>query len=49
MEFFVGLDVPLLACALCIVAERGKICLERKLQCVVDDIAHSLNDFGFAE
>lgn len=43
MEYFVGLDVSLRSCALCIVDGRGKVCLERDLPCEIDDIARCLN------
>ena len=47
MEYFVGLDVSLRSCALCIVDGRGKVCMERELPCEVDDIAGCLNTFGY--
>ncbi|NDR57928.1 IS110 family transposase [Pseudoruegeria sp. M32A2M] len=46
MEYFVGLDVSLRSCALCVVDGRGKVCLERELPCEVDDIAGCLDTFG---
>ncbi|MEO0551520.1 MAG: IS110 family transposase [Pseudomonadota bacterium] len=46
MEHFVGLDVSLRTCALCVVDGRGKVCLERELSCEVDDIASCLEAFG---
>lgn len=46
MEYFVGLDVSLRSCALCIVDGRGKVCMERELPCEVDEIANCLNAFG---
>lgn len=46
MEYFVGLDVSLRSCALCIVDGRGKACMERELPCEVDEIANCLNTFG---
>ncbi|WP_156461658.1 IS110 family transposase, partial [Aliiruegeria sabulilitoris] len=46
MEYFVGLDVSLRSCALCVVDGRGKVCLERELPCEVDDIAGCLDTVG---
>ncbi|NDR55904.1 IS110 family transposase [Pseudoruegeria sp. M32A2M] len=46
MEYFVGLDVSLRSCALCVVDGRGKVFLERELPCEVDDIAGCLDTFG---
>jgi transposase len=46
MEYFVGLDVSLRSCALCIVDGRGKVHLERELPCEVKDIATCLKMFG---
>ena len=46
MEYFVGLDVSLRSCALCIVDGRGKVCIERDLACEVDEIAGCLHAFG---
>lgn len=46
MEYFVGLDVSLRSCALCIVDGRGKVCMERELPCEVDEIVNCLNAFG---
>ena len=39
MEYFVGLDVSLRSCALCVIDGRGKVFMERELRCEVDDIA----------
>lgn len=41
----VGLDVSLRSCALCIVENRGKVYLERELQCEVEDIGDCLETF----
>ncbi len=46
MEYFVGLDVSLRSCALCIVDNRGKVLLERELPCEVVDIAECLRAFS---
>ena len=46
MEYFVGLDVSLRSCALCILDGRGKVCMERELPCEVDEIVNCLNAFG---
>jgi transposase len=46
MDYFVGLDISLRSCAVCIVDARGKVCLERELPCEVDDIADCLDGFG---
>jgi len=45
MEHFVGLDVSLRSCAMCVVDNRGKIYLERQLPCEVEDIADCLAAF----
>ena len=45
MEYFVGLDVSLRSCALCIVDAKGKVVLERELLCDVGDIAQCMTDF----
>lgn len=45
MEYFVGLDVSLRSCAVCIVDGRGTICLERELACEVEEIVASLKAF----
>jgi transposase len=42
MEYFVGLDVSLWSCALCIVDAKGNVILERELPCDVADIAQCL-------
>ena len=42
MDYFVGLDVSLRSCALCIVDAKGKVVLEREMACEVDDIAACL-------
>lgn len=46
MEFFVGLDVSLRSCALCVVDAQGRVCLERELPCEVGVIASCLDAFG---
>ena len=45
MDYFVGLDVSLRSCAVCIVDSRGAICLERELACEVEEIAGCLKAF----
>lgn len=45
MEYFVGLDVSLRSCALCVVDAKGDIVLERELACDVDEITECLMDF----
>ena len=45
MEYYVGLDVSLWSCALCIVDGKGKVYLERELPCEVLDIAECLQTF----
>ena len=47
MDYFVGLDVSLRSCALCIVDTKGNVILERELACEVDDIAECLSEFEF--
>lgn len=46
MEYYVGLDVSLRSCALCIVDGRGKVCMERELPCEVNGIADCLDTFS---
>ena len=46
MDYFVGLDVSLRSCALCIVDARGTVCMERELPCEVEDIAACLDTFA---
>ncbi|MEM6759981.1 MAG: transposase [Pseudomonadota bacterium] len=48
MEYFVGLDVSLRSCALCILNGRSKVCMESELPWGVDDIAGCLNAFDCA-
>jgi len=45
MDYFVGLDVSLRSCALCIVDNKGKVLLERELPCEVCEIVDCLADF----
>jgi len=45
MEYYVGLDVSLRSCAMCIVDNKGKVYLERELPCEVADIADCLAAF----
>lgn len=45
MEYFVGLDVSLRSCAMCIVDNKGKVYLERELPCEVEDVADCLAAF----
>lgn len=47
MDYFVGLDVSLRSCTLCVVDTKGKVLLERELVCEVNDIAACLCDFEF--
>ena len=47
MEYFVGLDVSLRSCALCIVDGKGNVLLERELPCEVSDIAECLRAFPY--
>lgn len=46
MDCFVGLDVSLRSCALCIVDGRGQVHLERELPCEVADIVACLKTAG---
>lgn len=48
MEYYVGLDVSLRSCALCIVDGKGKVHLERELPCEITDIAECLAGFDYA-
>ncbi len=45
MEFYVGLDVSLRSCALCIVDGKGTMLFERELPCEVSDIVECLANF----
>ena len=45
MEYYVGLDVSLRSCAVCIVDGRGTVLFERELPCEVIDIAECLAGF----
>ncbi len=47
MEYYVGLDVSLRSCALCIVDNKGKVHLERELPCEITDIVECLVRFGY--
>lgn len=46
MEYYVGLDVSLRSCALCVVDSKGTILFERELPCEVSDIAECLSLFA---
>ncbi|WP_439105147.1 IS110 family transposase, partial [Celeribacter marinus] len=46
MDYYVGLDVSLRSCALCIIDSKGKVYLERELPCEVEDIANCLETFA---
>lgn len=43
MEYYVGLDVSLRSCALCIVDGKGVMLFERELPCDVNEIADCLS------
>ena len=45
MEYYVGLDISLRSCALCIVDSKGEVYLERELPCEIEDIADCLEAF----
>jgi len=45
MEYYVGLDISLRSCALCIVDSKGEVYLERELPCEIEDIANFLAAF----
>jgi len=45
LEYFVGLDVSLRSCAVCIVDTKGKVLFERELPCAIKDIVACLSDF----
>ncbi len=47
MDYFVGLDISLRSCALCIVDTKGNVLLERELTCEVNDITECLSEFEF--
>jgi len=46
MEYYVGLDVSLRSCALCIVDGKGVVLFERELPCDVNEIADCLSGFS---
>lgn len=46
MDYFVGLDVSLRSCALCVVDGKGTVLFERELPCEVDGIASCLESFS---
>ena len=48
MDYFVGLDVSLRSCAVCIVDGKGTVLFERELPCEVGDIAACLAGFPYA-
>ena len=45
MEYYVGLDVSLRSCALCIVDGKGIVLFERELPCEINEIAECLSSF----
>jgi transposase len=45
MDYYVGIDVSLRSCALCIVDAKGTVLLEHELPCEVSDIAECLARF----
>ena len=45
MSYFVGLDVALRSLALCIIDSKGKIVLEKALQCGVEEVCACLRQF----
>jgi transposase len=54
MEYFVGLDVSLRSCALCVVDTKGDLLFERELPCEIDEITscltvlpHAIERIGF--
>ncbi len=47
MEYYVGIDVSLRSCALCVVDTKGKVAFERELACEISDIAECLRDFSY--
>lgn len=47
MSYFVGVDVSLRSCALCIVDTKGSVVFERELACEVEDIVTCLTGFEF--
>jgi len=42
MEYYVGLDISLRSCALCIVDTKGNVILERELACEVDGLCRKV-------
>ena len=46
MDYYVGLDVSLRSCAVCIVNTKGKVVLERELACEVTDVSNWLRKFA---
>lgn len=47
MEYYVGLDISLRSCALCIVDSKGIVHFERELPCDVEDISACLKLFEY--
>lgn len=47
MEYFVGLDVSLRSCAICVVDTKGNLVFERELACEVDGIVKCLSSLDF--
>jgi transposase len=47
MEYFVGLDVSLRSCAICVVDTKGNLVFERELACEVDSIVKCLSSLDF--
>ena len=45
MEYYVGLDVSLRSCVLCIVDGKGTVLFERELPCEISDITECLSVF----
>lgn len=45
MDYYVGIDVSLRSCAVCIVDGKGKVLFEQELPCEVEDINECLSGF----
>lgn len=48
MEYYVGLNVSLRSCALCVADTKGKVLLARELPCEIDQIKACLTTFPHA-
>ncbi len=45
MNYYVGIDVSLRSCAVCIVDVKGKVLFEQEMPCEIEDISECLAGF----